>query len=663
MCKKIKQTLLSLLTLSLFTIPTVEAIAQARSSTQGHDGKVNTIVTAETTSNKDSSFYSTDGNGFIVKWSADGMGDHYQISNYKIELLAKNPNSGNIAIYETDGYSKYRVSVIDWRSFSRKYTKYFQTPVTAINFSEKGSYLLVGTADVGSTYIYDANTGRLRKQLSDAPGMVSLIKSSPTEKNLMLYSSAGNIVYYETSTYKVKQKVNAEKNLKQTILFGTGNRINCFVAGVKDNFIYILNSMNGKTIGRFSATKPFICTSKDPKEEGLYFISSSGKKMNLQLIDNTMLDTMISTKTNKIDNPIPPRQINSFSALTGGEVFTSVQKNREKIIIGTTKGNIYSLSPSEEIEFDSLTPITENMYEKIYDISSGTQNFYMLTNNGLFKSSFEKKQIAKISVNPGYTNIEKFGEKVLFWSKNSSKSVQVIDLENTDAGISTIFTPNGNLNSLHIYNDKVVTVQGHSNVLVYDINSGSNIYSYTGTSIEDAILVNETDLYIAKTKISVTDSPLMYINLITKETVSIDIDAQVAYSLSYNPDRSTNDFYGVLITYKGSESVTSIFDYNLSSKSMKTVFSTSDENSDVFTYLHNDIIYSNIGNSQLYSINLSSKRTTLYRRSASIPAKIQATQDRLAVLNRDGSISWYNTNMQSVLSDWYMAVDGSWYEF
>lgn len=663
MKKQMKNILSYCLTLSILSSFAMEASAQARASTQGHEGKVSTIVTSETPTNNDSSFYSTDGNGFIIKWTSDGLGEHYQISNYKIELLAKNPASGNIAIYETDGYSKYRISVIDWRTFSRKYTKYYQNPVSSLNFSEKGNSLLVGTTEIGGSYIYDANTGRLKKQLSDAPGSVTLIKTSPTEKNLMMYSSVGNITYYDFSTYQIKQKVSTEKTLKQVVLFGTKNRKNCYIAGVKDNFIYILNAMTGKIIGRYSATKPFICVSKSQDELGLYYISSSGKKQALYLIDNTMLETMFTSTSSKIDNPIPARLIHTFDSLSSGETFTTVQKNSNSILIGTTKGNIYTLSPSQEVEMTSLIPVTDNMYEKIYDIASGASNFYMLTSTGLYKSSYEKKQITKITSNPGHTNILKIGEKIIFWSKNSSKSVQIIDLENKENGIQPLFTPNGNLNNLQVYNDKIVTIQGHSSVLVYDMETGTNTYSYSGTSIEDALIVNDTDLYIAKTKISSSDSPLMYVNLSTRETVSLDVEGQVAYSLSYNPERSITNFYGVMITYKGTEAVTSIFDFSLSSKNLKTVYSSSDENSDIFTYLQKDTIYSNIGNSQLYSINLNTKRTSLYRRSASIPVKVQATADRLAVLNKDGSISWYNTNMQSVLSDWYMATDGSWYEF
>ncbi|MCR5171711.1 MAG: hypothetical protein K6B73_02445, partial [Treponema sp.] len=63
------------------------------------------------------------------------------------------------------------------------------------------------------------------------------------------------------------------------------------------------------------------------------------------------------------------------------------------------------------------------------------------------------------------------------------------------------------------------------------------------------------------------------------------------------------------------------------------------------------------------SYNLMGKRNFEYKRSASMPLKIAKNNTRLVVLNRDGSISWYNPDMNGVLADWYLTTDGQWFEF
>ena len=63
------------------------------------------------------------------------------------------------------------------------------------------------------------------------------------------------------------------------------------------------------------------------------------------------------------------------------------------------------------------------------------------------------------------------------------------------------------------------------------------------------------------------------------------------------------------------------------------------------------------------SYNSQTRRQLHFKRSASLPLKIERNSDRLVILNRDGSISWYNPSLASVIVDWYMTTEGQWYEF
>ena len=46
-----------------------------------------------------------------------------------------------------------------------------------------------------------------------------------------------------------------------------------------------------------------------------------------------------------------------------------------------------------------------------------------------------------------------------------------------------------------------------------------------------------------------------------------------------------------------------------------------------------------------------------------MPLKVAGNGNRIAVLNRNGSVSWYNPDTSNVLSDWNMTADGQWSEF
>lgn len=188
---------------------------------------------------------------------------------------------------------------------------------------------------------------------------------------------------------------------------------------------------------------------------------------------------------------------------------------------------------------------------------------------------------------------------------------------------------------------------------------------YKGTSIQDAILYNANDLYVAKSSGTTPNVPLIYVNVTTQETVPLSLKGNVAYSLSYDYTKPQSDIYGVSIytDQTSKKRTTAIFSYKPATKTSRNLLSISDEDSEAFVYLANQVLYTNIGKNQVRSYNLSTRRDFLYKRSASMPLKAVVNNNRVVVLNRDGSISWYNAGLGTVLADWYLTVDGNWFEF
>ena len=103
--------------------------------------------------------------------------------------------------------------------------------------------------------------------------------------------------------------------------------------------------------------------------------------------------------------------------------------------------------------------------------------------------------------------------------------------------------------------------------------------------------------------------------------------------------------------------------FNPETKNSSIIFSINDEDPNAFIKLYQNFIYTNIGKDQIMSYNSQTRRQLHFKRSASLPLKIERNSDRLVILNRDGSISWYNPSLASVIVDWYMTTEGQWYEF
>ena len=86
--------------------------AQSHISTQSHQAQV-TQVAPLSVRGTDGSYYTASDDGFVIKWTFDGQGEHYQFSDVSIKLLAVSPSGDEIAIYETDGGSINRITVWD----------------------------------------------------------------------------------------------------------------------------------------------------------------------------------------------------------------------------------------------------------------------------------------------------------------------------------------------------------------------------------------------------------------------------------------------------------------------------------------------------------------------------------------------------------------------
>ncbi len=647
--------ILSIFALSLLT----SAFAQGYVSTQSHEGRINELMPLETSSSFSSTFYSAGNDGFIVKWTKDGMGEHYQISDKQIRLIARNPSTGDVAVYESDGISVNRITVIDPKTYAKKFSKKFTDSISCLSYSAKGTHLFIGTNAVNGTYILNAKTGNVTKKISDCPGIVTMARTGQSETRAMLYLKSGSIVYYNLKTLKTERKISTQSNLDQPMVFGKGNFNNRFLAGIRDNYLYIIDSMNGKTLASYPATGGLIFSSEfeSGEKQGLYFITENGKTFTLKMIDSDMMKKMVA------ENAQPaPLIVKNFTGLRSRDKFTCGAKNSGTIILGTQSGNIYTMTDIPESEMYSLFAITENMYQKIYDIEAGGKNFYCLTANSIFQTSYDTKVMNRIGTNPGQTNIMKFGDQLLLWSKNKAKAVQTLETDGSDS-LTTLFTPSNQIRSLRIAGNKIVYVLGTSSVNIFNIESRKNYEVYSGTSLQDAVLINDNTIYVSKTATGRGDSPLISVNIQTGETVPLKFPGDVAFSLSYDYGKENSYVYGISISSDENSSRTEVFSYNPKNGSRTMLLNLQSEDSDAFTSIKLPLVYTNIGKNQIRSCNTLSNKTTVYRRSASMPLKVASSSDRLAVLNYNGSISWYSPVSQAVLADWYLTAEGEWFEF
>ena len=620
---------------------TLTVWSQAHLSTQAHQDTVNKVAVT-----KDGSVFSAGKDGFLIRWTEDGMGEHYQITELDIPMIAVHPNGNDIAVYETDGFSIHRVSVWNWPSLSRKFVKTYTNNIISLNFTGKGTLLAVGTATVNGMEFLNPSTGRTVSKIKEATGIVSMFYGSASEKSAVLYSPTGSLTYYNMTNGSRKERFTTEDQLEQGTLLNN----NLFFAGVKNNQIYIIDALSGKTSARVSARSPILLSDGGAI---LYYVETDGRNYTLKAIE-----TKVTEESSTIANP---SSLYNLSGINTANTITSGFYSKGKIVLGSKAGNIFSVALGQTENAGKTVVVTENMYDKIYDIASINNDFYFLTKDTIFLSSYDTGQIDTVAQISGFTNIIPYGNNVLLWSRGTKKTVVLLDLQTKTT--KNLFTPKNYVENLRLFGNKLVYIEGSTTVNLYDMDTHSNSELYTGTGIQDVVLYHGDELYVAKSASSTPRSPLISVNTVTKETVMLPLDGSVAFSLSLDQENNSNVIYGIQATSQGSNSQTTIFAFYPERKTSTAIMKVAGEDVNAFLTMYGSTIYTNIGKSQIRSYDTKQRREVQLNRSASLPLKLARSGNHIAVLNRDGSISWYNAGNGTVLADWYMTTEKQWFEF
>ena len=622
--------------------------AQSHISQQSHQNIVNKLVPA-IKSDYERNFFSAGEDGFVIKWAEDNQGEHYQFSEVGIRLIALSPNGNDIAIYETDGGSVNKVSVWDWRTFTRKFQKKFSDSIISLAYSSKGNYLIIGTATVDGAVFVKTNGWQIVDKIKSNTGIVNYIHTSKTERTCVLYSPSGALAYYDMQNGKLKhEKFSIIKGLSQVVMYNDDK----FLAGVKDNKIYIINAFKGNTLTAINANNPIILSREN--DSILYYLEFDGRNnYELKMIENL--------ENNTVSNP---RIVKTFRGPRANSQITVGIKDGNYIYLGNKAGAVYKTDaePSTVTQILDDSIVTQNIYSKIYGMIPYEEDFLFLTSNSLYKSSYDSGIVDKIMTTNGETQITKLRDNnIILWAKGTGNPVIRVDLDKKTS--QNIFTPKNIIQSLKMSSigDKeyLIEIESNSIVNLYDLEKKTFKQVYAGAGIQDAILVNNGLMYIAKSAATNPNTPILTVNIETGETVPLNVKGNVAYALSTDG----TIIYGINLISDDSGRNTYVFSYNTSTKQMTNILKFSDEDSGAFTYLNGKNLYTNIGRNKIYCYNISTKKRFAYNRTASIPQTMCQNGNRVVILNQNGSISWCTPTDAKLTADWYLTVDEQWYEF
>jgi hypothetical protein len=463
-----------------------------------------------------------------------------------------------------------------------------------------------------------------------------------------MYSPAGTISYYNLSNGTQRARFSCEPNLTQPVLFAN----NLFLAGYKDGAIFIILATTGETLSRIAARNPLLISSA----ANFFYIELSGRNGTLNAVESN---------GTKISSPLPVKKFSlseNTTFTTGVSSLIAAGPYDTKLLFGTSTGSVYTTTTFPDTTTIALNRISQGVYQNIYDIIHTSENeFCFLTEKEVFISEYTHFENKKIADNTEkHTNMLSVeGGSIILWSAHTKKPFILLQPTATDekkCTVKRIVTPANPVTSVRAFGTNIIIIEGNSTVNLYSTKTGVLTQLYIGTGIQDALLIADAELIIAKSAASNPPSPLISVDMATKETVRLPQNNDITYALI----ESNDSIYGVALSSAGNDRRTTLFSYNHETQSARTLLNYADEDVSAFTYIFESTLYTNIGKSNVIAYNILNRTQTQLERSVSLSKKVIRNKDFIAALGYDGSIAWYQTGSPRIISLWYLTTTGEW---
>lgn len=613
-----------------------ELFCQPRFSAQGHRGKVTEILNV---AGSPGIFWTAGEDGFLIRWE-NGIGEHFQLTENKIKKAAISGDGKRIALYESDGGVYHSVKIFDTASAKIRQSFLFKVPVLSLDFSKKGTYLVVTTNSADGLFVYSVSSGKPVSKIKKSSRVYSWAKVSASEKNIMLYSPDGTLSYHSLKNGSLLKEVQTEKNLESCALFSK----NTCMAGIKDSAIYSVSAESGKTLKSIAAKSPLLLEGDDAL---LYF---DGR-------DNLYSLYTIGLTERGLKGPLIFENIRAET----GKGISAACITENRLILGSEDGKIFS-APLAKGSTQVCGLVNNESYERILDAASDGKNVFLLTKDFILRAEYGGRETRILKTGgSAWSRITYASGRLILMSENRRDGIQSISADGGDERF--LWTPKSRVQKIRAAEHKgksgFLEIESDS-VNFYDFALSRLETLHSGSGIQDAVILGESGyLCVAKTASSKPASPLILVNLKTGETVPVKIEGDIAYSV----DESGGYIFGVRLTRAGDGYSTGVFALGTKALTVKELLNSAKEKSDAFIMADFPRVLTNAGGKEIDVINVKNSHKYSLKAGASLPLSVHECGGRLAVLNEDSSITWYNTEQPIALADWYLNSSGEIIEF
>ena len=579
-------------------------------------------VTAIADSSITRSFFAAGKDGFITRFSYRMMKpETWQVSTMPINRIAAHPKKALIAVYETDGFSIHTISLWDWQTKKQLYAKRFTSSVLSLSWSAQGTYLFIGTASTEGITVLDIN-GNVKKVYPRPPGIVLLAATGPSEKSIVTYGETGRLVYADIAKKSILTQYETEDRLENPELIKNYTQI----IGYKNGNVAVVKAASGEVLKSY------------PARSALF----AGKITDSLPVWIEKGDARQTWHLCQGDKKSPAFSLPHPAAITAARHVDAA------VVIGTDDGRLYRLVQNSDATI-SLTELNIDDSIKISDICTKDSKIYLLSGSTLYAAASPADKPEPVIQSVSGERCTVYGNGFLFWSAEKNAPLYYAEEGQTP---TILYRPRERLNSVSVYNDTIAAVRAFSGLVLLDGKSGAQLFTYQAAGLQDAVQVDDTFVLITKSTGGVIRQPLILINTKTSETIPLNMEGDIAFSIQAN-NKVKNTFSCFrLKTEKAAQTdlmMMKLDTVHPARSSFTAALSYSDENLQASLYDDGYAALTNLGKNQLSYYDKKRRAIRQLPRDYALSRKALMTDTYIVSVNYDGSLSWFNRRTMQLL--------------
>jgi WD40 repeat protein len=562
-----------------------------------------------------------------------------------VQKIALHPDQPQMAVLEggAAGMSA-ALSVWDYESGKQLFSLPLEEQVLWLDYSAQGNYLLYSKADYSSMVVIDPRSGRKINYLKQGFGIVSFFVTSRNENNLMTYQPSGVICYRDIRTGKQLKKLSTTANLN-------GIRISPnlrFMIGYDAGGLEVVDLLTGEVMGRETADG-LRELAFSPKGNEIVALREHGA---VSALERYYFNGKALFKLS-LSNELPSPHLSSLAYGSGG-IYTA--DNASALYALRLDGSTDLLVRNHLMTLDDF-----DIHEEFMALTA-TEHIFIFSSDFFSASGGRGTALSQqVFDNPFSTPAGVLflnAKELLVWRKGGEAALpgRLVVLDRRSGRIlrsssSTDFDTS--LVQVEQSEHGLIVVEKSGRCRILDPDTFTTVFEYAAPGMNRLIAAGAESLIGAKSSLANRDmSPLLHINRLTGETVSIADSSIFLYDLLY--DRTADGLFSLGIDRTGGELTTLLrFHFGSGLEKERILFKFRGED------LSADLVVDDGG--RLYT-SLGWRSVQVWEKgrlhqlplSQGIPRKLESYGNMLYALNRDSTLTVWDPKRRRTLYTFYL---------